>query len=77
MPRQLATGRAVVPAGVVVLDAGERTWTLTEGDGPQAVVRGDLATLNLLLWGRRTLDDVRVDGDPAFAGAFFDAPLTP
>jgi len=77
LPRQLATGRATVPPGVLVLDAGERTWTLAEGDGPQAVVRADAATLNLLLWGRRTLEDTTVEGDPAFAGAFFDAALTP
>ena len=77
LPRQLATGRTSLPPGRVVLDAGDRQWALVDGDGPQAVVRADPATLNLLLWGRRTLEDTEVEGDLAFAKDVFAARLTP
>jgi len=52
-------------------------WTLTDGEGPQAVVHADAPTLNLLLWGRRTLEDTVVTGDTAFAAEVFAAALTP
>jgi uncharacterized protein (TIGR03083 family) len=77
LPRQLATGRTTLPAGTLVLDGGDRRWTLAEGDGPRAAVAADTPALNLLLWGRRTLEDTTVEGDRAFATAFFDAALTP
>jgi uncharacterized protein (TIGR03083 family) len=77
LPRQLATGRTTLPPGRVVLGAGDHRWTLVEGDGPQAVVHADTPTLNLLLWGRRTLDDTDVEGDRAFADEVFRAALTP
>jgi uncharacterized protein (TIGR03083 family) len=77
LPRQVRLGRSSLPAGLLLLDTGSRTWTLTDGEGPQAVVRADAATLNLLLWGRRTLDDAVVTGDTAFAAEVFAAALTP
>jgi uncharacterized protein (TIGR03083 family) len=77
LPRQLALGRTTLPAGHVGLDSGEAMWTLVDGDGPRATVHGSAADLNLLLWGRRTLDEVTVEGDAAFAAAVFAAQLTP
>lgn len=76
LPRMLKRGTAV-PEGTVVLEADGTSWVVRETDGPRAVVSADAATLNLLLWGRRTLKDTAVDGDEAFATAFFDAALTP
>jgi uncharacterized protein (TIGR03083 family) len=77
LPRQLRLSRTELPAGMLLLDTGTHTWTLTDGEGPQAVVSADPATLNLLLWGRRTLDDAVVTGDTAFAAEVFAAALTP
>jgi uncharacterized protein (TIGR03083 family) len=77
LPRQVKAGRTTLPAGRVVLDSGTSSWTLVDGEGPRAVVGADAATLNLLLWGRRTLDDVTVEGDTGFAAAVFAAALTP
>lgn len=77
LPRQLRAGRVVVPPGRLVLDDGARTWTLADTPGPEATVTADAATLNLLLWGRRTLDDASVSGDEAFAKALLGAGLTP
>jgi uncharacterized protein (TIGR03083 family) len=77
LPRQQATGRATLPPGTVVLNAGGRAWVLAEAAGPEVTISADPATLNLLLWGRRTLDDTTVQGDDAFAKTFFEAALTP
>jgi uncharacterized protein (TIGR03083 family) len=77
LPRQLRAGRTTLPSGRLVLEAGDASWTLIEGDGPSAVVSSDASTLNLLLWGRRTLDDVAVTGDTTFAAEVFSAALTP
>ena len=77
LPRQLALGRTTVPDGTVTLAAPGRTWTLVAGDGPAAEVDGSAADLNLLLWGRRTLDEMTVTGDASFAAAVFAAALTP
>lgn len=77
LPRMLTKGGTVVPAGRLVLDDGARSWTLVDGEGPIATVRADAPTLNLLVWGRRTLDDASVDGDGAFAKAVFATALTP
>lgn len=77
LPRMQARGKAVLPSGTVLLDDGARTWTLTSGEGPQATVHGDTSELDLLLWGRRTLDDMTVTGDAAFAASVLAAPLTP
>jgi uncharacterized protein (TIGR03083 family) len=77
LPRQLATGRTTVPEGGLALASPRATWTLLPGDEPLATVRGSAADLNLLLWGRRTLDEVAVEGDAAFAAAVFAAALTP
>lgn len=77
LPRQLALGRTTVPEGGLVLVAPTRTWELLPGAEPAARVVGSAADLNLLLWGRRTLDEVRVEGDAAFAAAVFAAALTP
>jgi uncharacterized protein (TIGR03083 family) len=77
LPRQVRLGRTTLPAGRLLLDAGTRTWTLVDTPGPEAVVTADAPTMNLLLWGRRTLDDVDVSGDAAFAAEVFSAALTP
>ena len=77
LPRQVASGRTVLPDGTLVLDSGSQTWTLHATDGPRAVVQADAPALNLLLWGRRTLEETTVEGDHAFAATFFDAALTP
>ena len=76
LPRMLARG-TVVPAGRLVLEDGRRSWALVDGDGPRATVTASAATLNLLVWGRRTLDDASVDGDGAYAKAVFASALTP
>ena len=77
LPRQLGMGRTTLPSGTLTLSDGARSWTLVSGDGPAATVNGDTGALNLLLWGRRTLDEVVVEGDGAFAAAVFAAALTP
>jgi uncharacterized protein (TIGR03083 family) len=77
LPRMIARGFTSLPPGTLRLEAGDRTWTLTEGEGPEAAVQADAATVNLLLWGRRTLDDAVVTGDTAFAAEVFAAALTP
>jgi uncharacterized protein (TIGR03083 family) len=77
LPRQLALGRTQLPPGTLVLDSGTRTWSLQEADGPRATVSADASTLNLLLWGRRTLEDTTVEGDRAFAAALLGSSLTP
>lgn len=65
------------PAQVVGLCAGDvgTEWTIRAGDGsaeparelvvPDATVTATASDLLLLLWGRRTADDVQVDGEPA------------
>jgi len=77
LPRQVKAGRTTLPAGQLVLDSGDATWTLVDGEGPRAVVQADAPTLNLLLWGRRALGDTTVEGDSAFADEVFAAALTP
>ncbi len=77
VPRQLGAGWTTVPAGTVVIDDGTRTWPVVTGDGPAVLVRATAPDLNLLLWGRRKLDEVSVDGDATFAAAVFAAALTP
>lgn len=77
LPRQLALGRTTVPEGSLTLVAPSKQWTLLPGGGATASVHGSVADLNLLLWGRRTLDDVVVTGDTAFAATVFAAALTP
>ncbi|HUR13875.1 MAG TPA: maleylpyruvate isomerase family mycothiol-dependent enzyme [Mycobacteriales bacterium] len=77
LPRQVRSGRTTLPAGHVGLDTGRAMWTLVDGDGPRAFLHAGAPDLNLLLWGRRTLDEVVVEGDAAFAAAVFAAALTP
>jgi len=77
LPRQLALGRTTVPEGSVTLVAPGKGWTLVASDGPAVEVHGSPAELNLLLWGRRTLDEMTVTGDASFAAAVFAAALTP
>ena len=77
LPRQLALGRTTVPEGGLRLVAPGKEWALLPGDEPTATVRGSAADLNLLLWGRRTLDEMTVEGDASFAAAVFAAALTP
>jgi uncharacterized protein (TIGR03083 family) len=76
LPRQVALGRTTLPTGTLTLTSGDRTWTLGEGI-PTARVAGSAADLNLLLWGRRSLDHVTLDGDGAFAAAVLASGLTP
>ncbi len=75
-PRQVRLGRIELPPGAVVLDGGTRTWTLGEGE-PTATVTAPVADLNLLLWGRRTLAEVRIDGDAETAERLLTCGLTP
>jgi uncharacterized protein (TIGR03083 family) len=77
LPRQLALGRTTVPGGTLTLAAPGRTWTLLSSEGPTTRVQGSPADLNLLLWGRRTLEEMTVTGDASFAAAVFAAALTP
>jgi uncharacterized protein (TIGR03083 family) len=76
LPRQLALGRTTVPDGGLALVAPGKEWALLPGE-PAARVEGAPADLNLLLWGRRTLDEMTVTGDAAFAAQVFAAALTP
>ena len=77
LPRQLHLGRAALPAGTLTLHSGDRTWTVGGGGGPEATVSGPIADLDLLLWGRRGLEHVRVDGDRDLAESVFTSGLTP
>jgi uncharacterized protein (TIGR03083 family) len=76
LPRQVALGRITLPPGTLNLAADGRTWSLGAGE-PSANVSGSAADVNLLLWGRRSLDDVTVEGDRAFAAAVLASGLTP
>lgn len=78
LPRMIKRGAAVLPPGQLVLTDGTRSWQVGNAPGPEAVVTADAPTLNLLVWGRRTLDDTAaVTGDAAFAAAVLAAALTP
>lgn len=77
LPRQLHAGRTTLPTGTLVLDDGSRSWTLVAGTGPRATVIAETAVLDLLLWGRRPLEDATVTGDATFARAVLAAALTP
>lgn len=82
-PRQVRLGRIPAPAARIVLapDEVERRWTLVgaPADAPEAVVRGPVRSLALLVWGRAALDDhdVRVEGDRALVAAELAHGLTP
>jgi uncharacterized protein (TIGR03083 family) len=76
LPRQVHLGRTTLPAGTLVLDSGARTWTIGAG-GPTATVHATAADLDLLLWGRRSLDQLQVDGDRDVAQAVLTSGLTP
>lgn len=84
-PRQVRLGRrAPVPATVSLrcADVDAPACTLGEGE-PDAVVAAPAEQLLLLLWGRRTLEELvasgaaRLGGDPAAARAALGGPLTP
>lgn len=76
LPRQVQLGRTTLPPGTVVLDSGTRSWTIGAG-GPTATVRGPASDLDLLLWGRRSLEQLQVDGDRDVAQAVLRSGLTP
>jgi uncharacterized protein (TIGR03083 family) len=52
--RQVALGRATLPAGTLRLVSPNRTWDLGEGD-PVRTVEGTASDLQLSLWGRGDL----------------------
>jgi uncharacterized protein (TIGR03083 family) len=77
LPRQVHLGRTTLPPGTLVLDSGTRSWTIGGGDGPTATVHGTPAELDLLLWGRASLDLLRLDGDHDLAAEMLRSGLTP
>jgi len=48
-----------------------------QADGVDVVIRGTAAELLLVLWGRKDVEAIAVDGDPALARAIVRAGLTP
>ncbi|WP_404312391.1 maleylpyruvate isomerase family mycothiol-dependent enzyme [Agrococcus terreus] len=82
-PRQVRLGRVPAPAARIVLapDGVDGRWMLAgaPADAPEAVVRGPVRSLALLVWGRAGLDDggIRVEGDRALAAAELAPGLTP
>lgn len=80
-PRQVAVGRQEPVAGGLLLHADPDEWLVGSGP-PGAVLTSDAESLLLLLWKRRTLEDVlaaggHLDGDRAVADAVLGAHLTP
>jgi uncharacterized protein (TIGR03083 family) len=65
LPRQLKSGRTVLPEGTLRLVGGARTWQI--GQGPDVVVEGTPGELLLRLWRRGT----------PLPGAWGEAALTP
>ncbi len=65
LPRQLKSGRTVLPESTLRLVSAERTWQV--GQGPEAVVEGRPGELLLRLWRRGT----------PLPGAWGEAALTP
>jgi hypothetical protein len=67
-------------AATLLIDTGERRWTLGSGE-PAATLRGSLLDLLRSLTGRRNSDQVRAlrcDGDPApWLPALAWGPFTP
>ena len=71
-----------IDIGVHAVDAG-RVWTIhlradgisvsDELEGIDAAVHADASDLYLLLWNRRGLDGVRVDGDASIIDRWHDA----
>jgi uncharacterized protein (TIGR03083 family) len=77
LTRSLAVAPGDVVGGAQVL-AGDGTQEVTP-DGADATVTGSVGLLELLLWGRATLDDegLTVTGDPAAAQAVLAAAIVP
>ena len=80
-PRQVALGRADAVDAALVLRAGSHEWVVG-GEGPRAAIAADPGELLLLLWKRRTLDEVlarggRLEGDRSAAETVLGAKLTP
>jgi hypothetical protein len=85
-PRQVRLGRTPPPAETLVLvaDDDDRAWlvgpTTAEGGplaGPAATVSAPARELALLLWSRRPLDGLSVEGDEAAARRVLTGRLTP
>ncbi|GEK17830.1 maleylpyruvate isomerase family mycothiol-dependent enzyme [Cellulomonas persica] len=78
-PRQEAMGRmAPLPAPVrLVATDVPRTWLLGGAGTPTATVEATAQDLALLVWGRRSADDVSVTGDGGALRAALAARLTP
>jgi uncharacterized protein (TIGR03083 family) len=80
LPRQVALGRQPALPVALELRAGDHAWVL--GQGEPAVLTADAGALLMLLWKRRTLDEVLADGGTlagprAAADAVLGAALTP
>ncbi len=80
-PRQVSLGRQAALHPALVLRARSHEWVVG-GDGPRAVLAADPGELLLLLWKRRTLEEVlagggRLEGDRSAAETVLGAKLTP
>lgn len=80
-PRQLALGRSQPLDVALILRDGDRQWTLGAA-GRRVVLAAGAEDLLLLLWKRRTLDEVlaeggQLDGERALAESVLAGNLTP
>jgi uncharacterized protein (TIGR03083 family) len=75
-PRMVRLGRATVPDRAVAFVSPGGRWQLGDGE-PAATVSGTGRDLLLLLWKRRPLGGLDVDGDHSAAVAVVEQTLTP
>ncbi|GAA1151472.1 maleylpyruvate isomerase family mycothiol-dependent enzyme [Nesterenkonia lutea] len=80
-PRQISKGRAEPPEDGIALVAedADRRWEISgrASAAPAADVSGSARELALLLWGRRSLDDLSLSGDRTTVEAALAGPITP
>ena len=72
---------APLPQTLVLAPVGTTTTfeltTNIQNDGPRIVIRGQAADLLLLLWGRKPLAELEIEGDRALAEEFLAQGVTP
>ena len=70
-----------LPQTLVLAPVGTTTTfeftTNIQNDGPRIVIRGQAADLLLLLWGRKPLAELEIEGDRALAEEFLAQGVTP
>ena len=81
-PMLVKTGRfAPLPQALVLAPKNSSTrvtlTTLVDTSGPQVIVHGEAADLLLMLWGRKPLSELEIEGDQALAEEFLAQGVTP